>query len=311
MCVPLLAPVDTSSAFEVLHSFTSGANGGLPLGALMQAANGTLYGTTSFGGDYGAGTVFTLDAAGTLSTLHTFSIADGTYPSGNLTDSGDGFIYGTTRYGGAGYGTIFRMDRDGFLETVHNFTDVDGYSPNGALVRGSDGDWYATTYYGGSSGAGTIFKLDAANVLTTLHHFTYSEGAYPETGLILGGDGNVYGSTMFGRRRRLRHDLQDRQRGHVHHAARLHLRGRRLSGRSHSRQRRHGRWSQSDWWLRVRRAVRIDLASGAVTRIHAFTADTDGAYPSHYHGLGPDLPTAVSSERPRVPAQAGAVRSSG
>ena len=63
------------------------------------------------GGDFGLGTVFSFDAAGTFTTLHHFSGADGANPSAGVIQGLDGRLYGTTRNGGAfGYGTVFVMN---------------------------------------------------------------------------------------------------------------------------------------------------------------------------------------------------------
>ena len=56
------------AAFD--RSFSLGAN---PYGALIQGSDGSFYGTTVGGGATGSGTIFKIDAAGTLTTLHHFN----------------------------------------------------------------------------------------------------------------------------------------------------------------------------------------------------------------------------------------------
>ncbi len=56
---------------STLLSF-DGANGSEPWGGLVQGRDGSFYGTTSFGGAYGFGTVFRMTPTGTLTTLHSF-----------------------------------------------------------------------------------------------------------------------------------------------------------------------------------------------------------------------------------------------
>jgi uncharacterized repeat protein (TIGR03803 family) len=51
--------ITPSGMEKVLHSFSNGADGINPLAGLTDV-NGTLYGTTSFGGTYSNGTVFAL-----------------------------------------------------------------------------------------------------------------------------------------------------------------------------------------------------------------------------------------------------------
>ena len=99
-----LAP---SGTLTTLHSF-SGPDGSYPTGALLQASNGNLYGTTSQGGSTscsdtlpGCGTIFEITPAGTLTTLHFFNGSDGALPAyGTLIEGADGNLYGITTDGG-------------------------------------------------------------------------------------------------------------------------------------------------------------------------------------------------------------------
>ena len=90
----------------------------------------TLYGTTSYGGSFYAGTVFKLtpgDAGWTETVLHSFNGIDGGYPGAGLIQGALGALYGTTQYGGSfGYGTVFKLTPGGagWTETVlHSFSD--------------------------------------------------------------------------------------------------------------------------------------------------------------------------------------------
>ena len=60
-----------SSSVTVLASF-NGTNGSHPVGGLMQGSDGNFYGTTTYGGVGGRGTVFQVPPAGVLSTLVAF-----------------------------------------------------------------------------------------------------------------------------------------------------------------------------------------------------------------------------------------------
>src|SRR5438876_10580870 len=70
-----------AQTFEVVTSFVPMPNGQYPQAGLIQARDGSFYGTTSGGGIgncfSGCGTVFKMDAAGTLTTLHSFNGSDG------------------------------------------------------------------------------------------------------------------------------------------------------------------------------------------------------------------------------------------
>lgn len=151
--------ITPAGKLTILHSF-GGSDGEAPIGALLQATNGKLYGTTSGGGANSDGTIFKITLAGTLTPLHTFSYwIDGSQPYGGLIQATDGNLYGTTLYGGPyGSGTIFKITPGGMLTTLHSFNGTDGAAPN-ALLQGTDGNFYGTTMQGGSNGDGTFFSL--------------------------------------------------------------------------------------------------------------------------------------------------------
>ncbi len=189
-----------SGIFTILHSF-SGPDGSSPYGALIQASDGNLYGTTSRGGPlYGSGgygTIFQITPNGILTTLYSFSGPDGWSPEAGLLQGTDGNFYGTTSSGGASSkGTIFQVTPGGVLTTLHSFTGPDGARPTAALIQATDGNFYGTTSSGGSSSYyGTVFQLTPGGVLTTLHSFTGGSGdAGPGSALIQRTDGNLYGT---------------------------------------------------------------------------------------------------------------------
>jgi uncharacterized repeat protein (TIGR03803 family) len=157
-----------TGAEQVLYSFVgvfSGSiDGNAPEGELV-AANGVLYGTTSFGGTFNAGTVFRFDpATGAETLLHSFgSGSDGAMPAAGLVLAG-GVLYGTTAQGGdAGLGTAFALDLASGQETVlHSFAGgADGSEPFAPLTW-HGGVLYGTTFFGGPSNDGTVFRLDPA-----------------------------------------------------------------------------------------------------------------------------------------------------
>jgi len=178
-----------------LHSFDS-SDGNAAYGALIQAANGKLYGTTNQGGANGYGTIFEITPEGALTTLRNFDSTDGAYPYAGLIQATNGGIYGTTYDGGAhGYGTIFRVTPEG-LTTLHSFIPSDGVHPYAPLVQATDGNFYGVTAHGGANGDGTIFRMAPDGRLKTLYSFD-SKGA-SEGGLTQGTDGNLYGTTFAG-----------------------------------------------------------------------------------------------------------------
>ncbi len=186
----------TAQSYTVLHPFSYAQQNP---GGLVQASDGSFYGTTNSGGTNGYGSVFKITPTGTLTTLFSFSGSDGQNPQGTLIQGTDGNLYGTTSQGGAnGWGTVFRMTLAGALTTLHSFEGSDGQNPYAGLVQGTDGDFYGTTSSGGASDVGTVFKITTVGALTTLYSFAGSDGAYPQARLVQGTDGNLYGTTSQG-----------------------------------------------------------------------------------------------------------------
>jgi uncharacterized repeat protein (TIGR03803 family) len=197
----------------LLHAFTGGTmDGAAPHAALIQAADGNFYGTTSHGGPWNRGTVFKMTAAGTVTLLHAFAggTTDGANPNAAVIQATDGNFYGTTTNGGAsGRGTVFKITAAGTLTVLHAFAGgtTDGAFPYAALIQAVDGNFYGTTRLGGP-GSGTVFKMTPAGTVTVLHAFTpcdprdffcdTPDAAYPEVALIQATDGNFYGTTFVG-----------------------------------------------------------------------------------------------------------------
>jgi uncharacterized repeat protein (TIGR03803 family) len=215
--------ISTNGAFNSLHLFTGGNDGGEPNASLMQASDGNLYGTTSGGGANGYGTVFKISTNGALTSLYSFTGGnDGANPQCALVQGTDGNLYGTTvhndYFGGSlfegffvGTGTVFQTSTNGALTTLYSFTGggADGANPAAGLVQGSDGSFYGTTANGGNFQArysshsryfisfGTVFQISTDGALTTLYSFGGTNGASPN-GLVQGTDGNLYGTTAGG-----------------------------------------------------------------------------------------------------------------
>jgi uncharacterized repeat protein (TIGR03803 family) len=184
------------------------ANGAYPYAGLVQDLDGKLYGTASFAGANGDGTVFEITPAGVLTTLHNFDYSDGDYPYGNLVLGADRNLYATTSLGGIngfGYGTVFKMTPTGTLTTLYSFCAqtgcTDGIQPYAGLVQAADGNFYGTTHEGGANGYGTVFKITPTGTLTTLHSFcaqiNCADGSQPIASLVQSTDVNFYGTTPF------------------------------------------------------------------------------------------------------------------
>jgi uncharacterized repeat protein (TIGR03803 family) len=200
-----------SGMVTTIYSFCAMQNcpdGYSPNAALVQGADGNLYGTTSGGGTKDSGTIFKITPAGELTTLYSFctkpDCADGSNPVAELTQGVDGSLYGMTSQGGKGSGTVFNINSSGVLTTIYTFCSkvqcTDGGNPKGGLIQAADGNFYGTTFSGGSGNAGTVFTVTAQGALTTLFGFCTgcAEGATPYSTLVQGTDGNFYGTAYYG-----------------------------------------------------------------------------------------------------------------
>jgi uncharacterized repeat protein (TIGR03803 family) len=215
-CISAMVPA-LAQTLTTLVTF-NGSNGANPqFGALVQGLNGSLYGTTFYGGAHNQGTVFELKTSGELTTIYNFcarkACKDGAEPESGLVLGPNGNLYGTTNIGGNyNWGTVFEITPLGRLTTLYNFCSRplcgDGELPADSLILGTDGNFYGTTWAGGKSGYysnGTVFRMTPAGQLTTLHQFCSSvnglvclDGATPYGGLTHAKDGNYYGMTYTG-----------------------------------------------------------------------------------------------------------------
>ena len=98
------------SALTVLHSFRH-KDGSTPHAPLVQAPDGNFFGTTTYGGALGVGTIFKMTPTGAIGVLHAFNLLDGARPFGGLVRTPDGHYFGTTFNGGpSGMGVVFETD---------------------------------------------------------------------------------------------------------------------------------------------------------------------------------------------------------
>ncbi len=70
--------ISTNGALTSLHLFTGGNDGEYPEAGLIQGTDGSFYGTTSGGGQGGAGTVFRLTVVPTAPAFQTAALSNGT-----------------------------------------------------------------------------------------------------------------------------------------------------------------------------------------------------------------------------------------
>lgn len=213
-----LAHVGTGWILTPLFAFPGGYYGSNPQARVIRGPNGTLFGTTSFGGYYGLGTVFNLrpPAAACSTALCGWSDSviyrflggtDGGFPwYGDLIFDQQGNIYGTTSGGGGPTGTVYELTPagGGWTENVlYQFNSSNnGEAPYSGVIFDRVGNLYGTTYDGGTHGRGVVFQLTPSGsgwTESVLYTFQgSSDGAYPEGDLIFDQSGNLYGTTSGG-----------------------------------------------------------------------------------------------------------------
>jgi len=203
----------TTGATKVLHRFGGGdSDGARPFAGLIEV-NGTLYGTTQWGGsgkcanesgDSGCGTVYSISTSGKEKMLYSFARgSDGANPDASLIDV-NGTLYGTTARGGAsacsgnGCGTVYSISTTGAEKVLYSFAGgSDGANPVAGLID-VKGTLYGTTTKGGSSGNGTVYSISTTGTEKVLYSFAGgSDGANPVAGLI-DVKGTLYGTTSGG-----------------------------------------------------------------------------------------------------------------
>lgn len=206
---------------SVIHDFAGGSDGARPAAGVVAGTDGSLFGTTQFGGTSDGGTVYRLipPAAGatqwTKQVLYRFQAAtDGANPLAQLTfDRTSGALYGalSAGAGSANAGAIFKLappDPGGSAwtqTTIYRFTGgANGAGPRGGVVLDTSGAIYGATYAGGGQNKGQLFKLKPPAVGQTdwtkqaLVNFAGVNGANPEGALLFDSAGALYGATRAG-----------------------------------------------------------------------------------------------------------------
>ena len=203
------------------------ADGWNPQGGVIADPDGHLWGTTTFGGDNGAGAVFELTMPGSKVdevVIHSFCGApskklgcpDGALPVAGLAEGRFGFFFGTTIDGGQGGprgtnggGTVFEVLPGRLFKTLHEFCKagppcLNGSAPAYGLLANALGTaFYGTTTDGGfAAHAGAVFKVSSGGRVHGLYHFCSAanckDGRTPSGGLISDPAGNLYGTTSAG-----------------------------------------------------------------------------------------------------------------
>jgi uncharacterized repeat protein (TIGR03803 family) len=189
--------VDAAGNFATVHAFVNSdtVNGYGPYGGVIQGSDGNLYGTTSNGGIHNLGTIYKMDLAGNLTTMHSFGtvVNDGSHPQVGLLQASSGDFYGIS----GPSARIFKMTPTGTLTVVHMMVYAEGDGTTAPLIQANDGNFYGTAPGGGASGHGTVFKMDASGTVTVVHSFIGPGGGAPGpfAPVFQAADGYLYGTT--------------------------------------------------------------------------------------------------------------------
>jgi uncharacterized repeat protein (TIGR03803 family) len=208
-------------AEKILHHFNDSSNtdGYEPFSGVTLDAAGNIYGTTSIGGIYNAGTVYEIiRKTGAERVLHSFNNSvEGYYPDAGVILDAAGNVYGTASVGGpirgcpvppcpVTAGAVFELmpnkSGDWSPKWLHTFpaNNKDGIIPEAGLVFDAAGNLYGTTSAGGENGYGMVFELAPRASGSWTETVLYSWGnasSYhtPQAGLILDATGTLYGTT--------------------------------------------------------------------------------------------------------------------
>ncbi|MFY9738418.1 MAG: choice-of-anchor tandem repeat GloVer-containing protein [Candidatus Cybelea sp.] len=168
----------------------------------LTAFDGILYGTTSGGGRYNAGTFFSLTTSGERHTLRDFSGENGEVSHLSVLTRLSGLLYGWTstlcNNPSSTCGAMFSLNASGRERIVHVFREAQ-QSPTSLTTL--NGVLYGTTANGKDSNDGTVFSLTPSGDFHVLYRFKGAitpskDGAWPVSIVAL--NGRLYGATEYG-----------------------------------------------------------------------------------------------------------------
>jgi uncharacterized repeat protein (TIGR03803 family) len=143
----------------------NGGNGALPVGGLIQASDGKIYGMTTEGGLFTYGVLFQHDiTTNTLVKKLDFRGAlNGSLPFGDLIQASNGKLYGLTSSGGINNGGVlfqYNIITDSLLKKYEFSYGTIADRPRSTLMQASNGNLYGTAIYGGAYNLGFVFRYN-------------------------------------------------------------------------------------------------------------------------------------------------------
>ena len=221
--------------FQTIYTLGCGSNfrdeGLFPAASPIRGPGGDLYGTTHYGGQFSAGTIYKLIQPTPAHPAWRFKVIyslqntpDGAHPEAPLT-AFQGNLYGTAYEGGtctvlpSGCGIVFQLSPpanpgDNWTKsTIYEFQGgTDGSGPLSEISFDKAGRLFGTTNSGGNpscqsvfhNGCGAVYQLNPPVnagdpwTETTLHGFLNAgDGGFPGP-VMVGNAGALYGATFWG-----------------------------------------------------------------------------------------------------------------
>jgi len=195
--------ISSSTYTKLKDFFDVDTDGFEPLGSLIEASDGKLYGMTAYGGSSGNGTIFSYDpSSSTYVKVKEFDGTNGANPfGGSLLRASNGKLYGMTELGGSkGYGVVFSFDiSSSKITKLKDFNVTNGAEPYGSLIQASDGALYGMAN-GGKGFDGVIFSfyIPSSKYAKLKDLGSNKTGSYISASLTQTTDGKLYGMTYYG-----------------------------------------------------------------------------------------------------------------
>ncbi len=198
-----------TNSYSVLHTFDRplSGDGSNPMGGLIQASNGKLYGTAN-GGSKGGGVLFEMDIdSKKYLKLHDFETQTGKGPANYLIEAGNKKLIGVASDGGSNdNGVIFEFDIvTNQYSRKFDFRVEHGMYNRSGLMKASNGKYYGMMERGGRNDRGTIYEYDPiSNEVVVKRSFgensdgTYVAGENPYSLLVEHPNGKFYAVTTRG-----------------------------------------------------------------------------------------------------------------
>ena len=202
--------------FTTIHQFRGAPTDGghPPYGSSLVGSDGALFGVTRYGGQFKAGTVYSLTPPTSPgepwseTIIHTFTGGSGGLAGASPVIGRGGAIYGWSAQGPLGYGFVFSLSPPSSPGGTWSFVDIYDFTSHsnegaqgGPLAVDGSGVIYGTLLGDRKPALGAVYSLTPPVspggqwTESVLHTFTGEDGFRPRFGVVLGSGGVLYGTT--------------------------------------------------------------------------------------------------------------------